>query len=304
MKYIKLFMLLAVVSLFAACSSDEDYNTNEVTVGFSNATESVRETAKVVNIPINVKGLRNGDVSLAIKAEGVGNVPAVEDVNYMITGKTLHLNADNQETAVLNVEILPIDDDEFTGDRTFKLTIESANGATIAGNASTTVTIKDNEAAFYERFAGTWTLTGTLSDGETETPFSKDIILSATTDDSKPEYDNILTASVNNLFNIGVAIDYSWHFHYSFDASTKTGTLGFICGEQIASYGGAYAWMWLTDNGQNYTTDDVTATWAVGEAGNLPEITFPSQSTLYFYEAQRNPGPWYILYNIKLTKKQ
>lgn len=304
MKYIKLFMLLAVVSLFAACSSDEDYNTNEVTVGFANATETIRETAKVVNIPIEVKGLRNGNVTLTVKAEGVGDVPAVEDVNYMITGKTLHLNADDQETGTLNVEILPIDDDEFTGDRTFKLTIESANGATIAGNTSTTVTIKDNEAAFYERFAGTWTLTGTLSDGETEEPFSKDITLSATTDDSKPEYDNILTATVNGLFNVGVSFDYSWHFRYSYNQATKTGTLGFVCGEQIASYAGAYAWMWVTDNGQSYTTDDVTATWTVGDDGNLPVITFPSESNLYFYEARYNPGPWFILYNIKLTKKQ
>ena len=28
-------MLLAVVSLFAACSSDDDYNTNETTVSFA-----------------------------------------------------------------------------------------------------------------------------------------------------------------------------------------------------------------------------------------------------------------------------
>lgn len=298
MKYIKLFMLLAVVSLFAACSSDDDYNTNEVTVGFANATQSFRENAKVINVPIKVSGLRNGKVSLVVKAEGVGNLPAQEDVNYMITDKTLNIDAEDADSTI-NVEIIPIDDNDLTGDRTFKLTIESANGATIVNN-STTITITDNESAFYERFAGTWTLSGIDDEGNT---FSAPIEMSSTTDESKPEYNSIITASATNLVNVGVTLNFAWHFRYSFDATTKTGTLGFVCGEDVTSYS-AYTWTWVTANGGNLSFDDVTATWTVGEDGNIPEIVFPENQKLYFYQYTYAPskGAWAYFDHLKLVK--
>ena len=118
MKYIKLFMLLAVVSLFAACSSDDDYNTNETTVSFANNAITTKESAGIVNIPINVTGLRNGDISLRIVTEEVGENPAKEDVNYMITDKTLTLKADTLQSGVINVEVKMVDDNEINENRT------------------------------------------------------------------------------------------------------------------------------------------------------------------------------------------
>ena len=86
MKYFKLFMLLLVACTFAACSDDDNNNTNgETTVSFANATLKLKESAGLVNIPIKVEGARNGDVSVVVKAEEVGESPAVEDKNYIIT---------------------------------------------------------------------------------------------------------------------------------------------------------------------------------------------------------------------------
>ena len=182
MKYIKLFMLLAVVSLFAACSSDDDYNTNETTVSFANNAITTKESAGIVNIPINVTGLRNGDISLRIVTEEVGANPAKEDVNYMITDKTLTLKADTLQSGVINVEVKMVDDDEINENRTFKLTIASVNGATVGTNASTTITIRDNDAAFYEKFFGKWTLSGNIEGSTGVSPFSKDVTISGVTD--------------------------------------------------------------------------------------------------------------------------
>ena len=154
MKYIKLFMLLVAATVFAACSDDDSWNSKEVTVGFDNPTLSIKENGGLVNIPINVKGLRNGDIALVIKAEETGDNPAVEDVNYMITDKTLNLKADDLEEGVVNIELKTIDDQEINENRTLKLIIADAKGATIENN-EITITLRDNDAAFYEKFFGT-----------------------------------------------------------------------------------------------------------------------------------------------------
>lgn len=303
MKYIKLFMLLAVVSLFAACSSDDDYNTNETTVSFANNAITTKESAGIVNIPINVTGLRNGDISLRIVTEEVGANPAKEDVNYMITDKTLTLKADTLQSGVINVEVKMVDDDEINENRTFKLTIASLNGATVGTNASTTITIRDNDAAFYEKFFGKWTLSGNIEGSTGVSPFSKDVTISGVTDEESADYNNILTVSAPGLVNVGVSVDCEWHFRYSFNTEAKTGTLGFICGEIIGSYGDAYQWMWASIGANNQlTTDDVTAPWALGENDAFPTtITFPESASLAFY--QPGNGVWRIFSNLKLTKK-
>ena len=73
MKYIKLFMLLVAATVFAACSDDDSWNSKEVTVGFDNPTLSIKENSGLVNIPINVKGLRNGDIALAINTNAINS---------------------------------------------------------------------------------------------------------------------------------------------------------------------------------------------------------------------------------------
>lgn len=302
MKYIKLFMLLTFVSLFAACSSDDDYNTKDATISFASATITTKESAGMINIPVNITGARNGNVSFVIQAEEVGDNPAKEDVNYMITDKTLNLVTDTLESGVVNVETKIIDDDELNADRTFKLTIVSANGAKIGENASVIVTIKDNESAVYEKFFGTWKLTGTLETSSGAAAFSKDVTISGETDEENPDYNNILTASSTGMINVGVNLDCNWHFRYSFNQETKKGTIGFICGEVVSTYGSSYQWIWATDDGTNLTTDDVTAPWQLDDSNNLPtEITFPEESTVYLY--QPGAGTWAMLYNLKLIKK-
>lgn len=304
MKYIKLFMVLVVASVLAvSCSDDDGYNTNDATVGFESTTFTTKESAGIVNIPVKVEGLRNGNVALTVKAEETGVNPAKEDVNYIITDKTLNLNADTLDARTINIEVKMVDDSEINDDRTFKLVITEADGAEIVAG-EITVTIRDNDAAFYEKFFGKWILSATevVDNNGNEAPYQTEITITGETDEENPDYDNILTAQSSAMFNVGVDLDCQWRFRYSFDPSSKQGTLGFICGEQVASYGSAYKWIWATDDGQYLTTDDITAPWALGEDNAFPTtIKFPEDSYLYLYH--QGTGIWVILYDLKLTKK-
>ena len=114
-------MLLALaLPFFASCSDDDDVNTAECTVGFESAALTYSEaTSDYVNIPIAVKGHRNGPVRVTIETAPEGATPAVEGENYMITDKTLNLNADTLSTGTINVELKIINDNEINDDRSF-----------------------------------------------------------------------------------------------------------------------------------------------------------------------------------------
>lgn len=304
MKYIKLFMLLAVVSVFVACSSDDDYNTNETTVSFASDAITTKESAGIINIPIMVTGLRNGSVNVTVKAEEVGANPAKEDVNYLITSKNINLNADDAESATMNVEVKMVDDNEINENRTFKLTIVSVNGAQLGANASTTITIRDNDAAFYEKFFGKWKLSGTLTNFGGSSPINQDVTISGETDEDAPNYEKLLTMTIPKFNFAGVPVDCGLHLRYSFDKATKKGKISIICNEQLGTYG-PYSWILLTDDGTNLTDDDVVAEWELGEGDKFPsEITFPEDATLHFYENAYTGGANMAdLSGLKLTKK-
>lgn len=308
MKYLKLFMLLLVACTFAACSDDDNNNTNgETTVSFANATLKLKESAGLINIPIKVEGARNGDVSVVVKAEEVGESPAVEDKHYIITSKSVRVKADEETSATLNIETKIVDDDEINTDRTFKLTIVSANGAKIGENASVLVTIRDNENAFYEQFFGTWTVTGMCSagNGVPDEEFSNTIEITGETDEDAPNYNKILTAKKSDFFAFSSsgATDFEWHFNYTFDESAKTGTLSFVCGEVAGNLAGQYNFIWLTPQNGNLVSDPLTTTWSLVDNKFSNEVIFPENAKIYLYCPEL--GEWVqYLYNIKMTKKK
>lgn len=294
MKYIKLFMLLAVASLFAACSNDdEDINSATATISLSSPSITVKESAGYFNVPIKVTGKRNGDVKVIVSASPAATNGAVEDTNYLITDKTITIPATD---SVANIQIKTVDDDVINDPRSFTVTI-TAEGATL-GNSKTKVVLRDNDAAFYEKFMGKWKLTW-QEEGDDGNPvdYGSEVTITGETNELAPNYNHILTCEAPKMFNIGIVLDCTWHFRYSFDKNTKTGTLGIIMGEQVASYGSSYKFIFLPNEGM----DDVTATWALGDKDSFPtEITFPAGQKIYLCVG----NSWYAaIFNLKLTKK-
>lgn len=214
MKYIKLLMLLAVVTFFGACSSDDDSwnSAADVTVSMKNPTMVIKENMGLTNVPIEVKGKTNGNVYVTLAVKEVGSNPAKEDVHYYITDKTISIS-----DSIGYVEVEPVDNDEINADRTFEITIVEAKGAKI-GNATTQVSLKDNDSQIYEKLQGKWKLTGVSRQGA---PMESVVKIIGASDEKDGDYNH-------TLYLTGMAVSSSsarLSFHY--DEKTKQGYVAF-----------------------------------------------------------------------------
>lgn len=214
MKYIKLLMLLAVVTFFGACSSDDDSwnSAADVTVSMKNPTMVIKENMGLTNVPIEVKGKTNGNVYVTLAVKEVGSNPAKEDVHYYITDKTISIS-----DSIGYVEVEPVDDDEINADRTFEITIVEAKGAKI-GNATTQVSLKDNDSQIYEKLQGKWKLTGVSRQGA---PMESVVKIIGASDEEDGDYNN-------TLYLTGMAVSSSSaRLSFHFDEDTKQGYVAF-----------------------------------------------------------------------------
>ena len=207
-------MLLAVVTFFGACSSDDDSwnSAADVTVSMKNPTMVIKENMGLTNVPIEVKGKTNGNVYVTLAVKEVGSNPAKEDVHYYITDKTISIS-----DSIGYVEVEPVDNDEINADRTFEITIVEAKGAKI-GNATTQVSLKDNDSQIYEKLQGKWKLTAVNHQGA---PLESVVKIIGASDDSDGDYNN-------TLYLTGMAVSSSsarLSFHY--DEDTKQGYVAF-----------------------------------------------------------------------------
>lgn len=321
MKYIKLFMLMAVASLFAACSDDDDYNSNgSTTVEFESAQVSFNENEGIVNVPVKVSGARNGKIRLTVSTSETGEAPAKADENYLLTSNTIYLDADTMTSNTMNVELKIVNDSKMNADRTFNITIDQAEGAKIGANKTTTVTILNDDKTFYDIFAGDWVLSYTaMKYDESGKPvtdadgmpvyqeLTANVTLSAISDPSSDGYQNTLLAySPSFTFPaFGGSLPATWAFSYKYNESTKKGTLGFLCTSDytICRYQ-LFEFQWRTDGASGPEEGVIMANWTPTDDNEVPsEITFDSNASLYFCDVAYQPGAYDQFFNLKLTKK-
>ena len=294
MKYIKLLMLLAVVTFFGACSSDDDsWNTaSDVTVSMKNSKMVIKENMGLTNVPIEVKGKTNGNVYVTLEVKEVGNKPAKEDVHYYITDKTISIS-----DSIGYVEVEPVDDDEINADRTFEITIVEAKGAKI-GNATTQVSLKDNDSQIYEKLQGKWKLTGVSRQGA---PMESVVKIIGASDDSDADYNH-------TLYLTGMAVSsssarLSFNAKEGYVAFEKLGKYNFIEGYDFTKDLGFKGNIMLHNlsNGQ-LTSTPIKGTWSE----DCKEIVFDQDQVLF--GGIYTPGGTFTGYEffsvtkIKLTK--
>lgn len=291
-------MLAVVATLFtASCSDDEEYNTNgDVTVAFESATFTTRENAGIVKVPVKVTGARNGNVTIRVATAETGSNPAKANVNYFLTDSTLTLNPDTLTDGTLNVELRMVNDSEENDPRTFTITLEGANGATVGANKTVTVTINDDDSNVYAKFAGKWTLSGSLQTSTGTSDFSKEVTITTATSDA--EYGKVLYVAAPSLLNVGIDLDVNFSMAYKFDETAGTGTLGIQVGKEVASYGGTYSWSFATQDGSN-----VVAEWEPDGKNAPAELDFGPTQVAFYGGDPKDPGTWAIFSNLKLTKK-
>ncbi len=296
MKYIKLFMLLAVVAFMGSCSDDdESWNSKSgVTVSMENESMRFKESVGIVKVPIKVEGEANGPVSVTVEVKETGSNPAKENVNYYITTKTIKIS-DNTG----NVELECVDDDKINDARTFEISIVSAKGATVGSNATTAVTLRDNDSEFYEKLQGSWVMNCTFNDA----PTKWDVKIVGATDEEDEDY--------NKVLYITGMLGYQWttaKLSYDFDKATGKGSVAFdYLGQYNFAEGVNFTGLGVCNvrlfsvAGNQLSEDPIYGTWS----DDFKNITF-DEGTLYggvFDSSDAHKGGWFEISNITMTKK-
>ena len=262
-------MLLAVVTFFGACSSDDDSwnSAADVTVSMKNPTMVIKENMGLTNVPIEVKGKTNGNVYVTLAVKEVGSNPAKEDVHYYITDKTISIS-----DSIGYVEVEPVDDDGINADRTFEITIVEAKGAEI-GNATTQVSLKDNDSQIYEKLQGKWKLTGVSRQGA---PMESVVKIIGASDEEDGDYNN-------TLYLTGMAVNsssarLSFHYDENYVAFDNLGKYNFIEGYDFTKDLGIMGNIVLSNlsNG-SLTTTPIKGTWSE----DCKEIVFDQDQVLF-----------------------
>lgn len=157
MKFTKVFALslIGVLSLASCSDNDTDYNSvSGVYVSMADAELTYKENKNIVSIPVVVTGAeRNGYVTVVANVEEYGSNPAMEDVHYLLTSKTLNIAPEDDTNSF---ELKLVDDNVVNDPRMFVITLVSAQGAELGTLVRTVVNITDNDNNPYERLAGTW----------------------------------------------------------------------------------------------------------------------------------------------------
>lgn len=295
MKYIKLFMLMAAVTLLGACSSDDDSwnSAADVTVGMQSQNMTVSEGKGLFNVPIEVKGETDGNVFVTVEVKEVGENPAKEDVNYYVTDKTISIS-----DGTGNVEIETVDDDDINDPRTFQVTIVDAKGAKISENASTTISLKDNDAEFYSKLQGKWKMTGVDRDGEA---VSWDVTIKGAADETEADFNKVLyITGINGEPTCEAPLT------FSYDKTTRTGSVAFRMGEDVmGAYNfsiGPHIVVPFNKKDGAWSTDPITGTWS----DDMKTLTFGEGmlvGRLFTYPDQQPTNYiFFSIQNIKLTR--
>lgn len=295
MKYIKLFMLMAAVTLLGACSSDDDSwnSAADVTVGMQSQNMTVSEGKGLFNVPIEVKGETDGNVFVTVEVKEVGENPAKEDVNYYVTDKTISIS-----DGAGNVEIETVDDDDINDPRTFQVTIVDAKGAKISENASTTISLKDNDAEFYSKLQGKWKMTGVDRDGEA---VSWDVTIKGAADETEADFNKVLyITGINGEPTCEAPLT------FSYDKTTRTGSVAFRMGEDVmGAYNfsiGPHIVVPFNKKDGAWSTDPITGTWS----DDMKTLTFGEGmlvGRLFTYPDQQPTNYiFFSIQNIKLTR--
>ena len=261
-------MLLAVVTFFGACSSDDDSwnSAADVTVSMKNPTMVIKENMGLTNVPIEVKGKTNGNVYVTLAVKEVGSNPAKEDVHYYITDKTISIS-----DSIGYVEVEPVDDDGINADRTFEITIVEAKGAEI-GNATTQVSLKDNDSQIYEKLQGKWKLTGVSRQGA---PMESVVKIIGASDEEDGDYNNTLYLTGMAVNSSSARLSFHKQGYVAFD---NLGKYNFIEGYDFTKDLGIMGNIVLSNlsNG-SLTTTPIKGTWSE----DCKEIVFDQDQVLF-----------------------
>lgn len=179
MKIFKLtYGLMAAATLtLASCNLNEyhEFNDADAFVAIQQTSASVAESGSTVEIPVMLTSLSglSGSVDFTITPDE--SAGAIEGVQYRLENdsKTLTFTKD---APTQYIKIVPIDNDSFSGDTKFTITLSNPQGVKLGATKSCVVTVEDDEHPL-ALILGTFTAKGESyfnGEEEWEVTFGKD----------------------------------------------------------------------------------------------------------------------------------
>ena len=266
MKFRKIYALLLTSFLFTACSEEESWNSSDVTVSMAQEEILVKESAGIFNVPVTVSGELNGPIKVTVEVAEAGENPAMEDVHYIVTSKSIVIPADATSG---NIEICAVDDNDINETRTFTVKLISVEGANVGTQSVTTVGLWKMSVNSPYTGAQTWDVT-VIGYDETEDGY-------------------------NEILYVTGMMGYDWTqatLLYNFDMNTQKVTLSFALGTMFAE-------------GVNFGADGLNDVYLGTAEGNqmviegtidgecnddFTTITFDNSKLLYFFLAPSGTG--------------
>lgn len=269
MKSIYTYLLIIATVLFAACSDEDNLNTNDVKVSFGQSEYTFLESAGMVTVPLKVEGERNGDIKVQLK---VTDGTAISEGHYIVTSDVINIPA-NSEDATFDVEIIILDDGATENDdRNFNIAIANVEGASTGTNATCNIILQDVDKNPYFKLFGDWTLTAV--DAGTGEELSWDVNISDNDGDDSYAEDYLVFKGYNEAGTY--TADAIWLVAYD-----KSGTLSitatdyFYATYNFGSFIGAVAITPMDMSGKP-TTQAIPGTFN----DTFDEIVFDTSSTL------------------------
>jgi hypothetical protein len=153
--------LIIVIVLFLVTACEQDiimFDSSKNLVGFSATSLTVVENvggSTSVYLGAVPGTAETTTVTLVTDTEGIGTNAAVEGVDYNLSAKSLSVSP-NEEAAI---DITPVDNDVFTGDKRFYIVISSINqNYKLSVQSRILVTISDDEHPL-KQWIGTYIVT-------------------------------------------------------------------------------------------------------------------------------------------------
>ena len=225
------YLLLACSALFVtACSNDDDWNSaSDVTVQMASSSISIIENVDLFYVPVEVIGKANGPVRVTVDVTEAATNPAVADKHYIVTSKTVVIPDDKTE---IGIEIAATNDMDMNEDRHFTISITSAEGAKIGAQATTDVTIRDDESIPYESIIGKWTYSYISAYDGASSSFSLKIV---GVSEGNPNYNKKVYLQ-GFLGESGLVAE----ANFNYDEDTKEITLEIPFGQELGVYDDTY----------------------------------------------------------------
>ena len=90
MKYIKLLAMMLLPLTFAACSDDdENMNSGNATVGFSQSEIDVKENVSSIQVPITVTGEHSGLIEVTVTVKNASGISVENDKTVLLTSEKI-----------------------------------------------------------------------------------------------------------------------------------------------------------------------------------------------------------------------